>query len=68
MSDLVVFAFDKERRALEARDALIRMQEEQLIEHEDAALVIRPLEGKPKVKQVTGLTGAGALGGASGEC
>ena len=46
MADLVVFAFDNE---IETRDALIRMQTEQLIELEDAAVVIRPLEGKPKV-------------------
>ena len=64
MADLVVFAFDNEKGALDARDALIRMQKQQLIELEDAAVVIRPLEGKPKVKQVTSLTGAGALGGA----
>ena len=64
MSDLIVFTFDNETGALEARDALIRMQKQQLIELEDAAVVIRPLEGKPKVKQVTSLTGAGALGGA----
>ena len=64
MSDLIVFAFDNEKGALDARDALIRMQKVQLIELEDAAVVIRPLEGKPKVKQVTSLTGAGALGGA----
>ena len=30
MSDLVVFAFDNENGALEARDALIRMQKQQL--------------------------------------
>ncbi len=64
MADLIVFAFDNEKGALEARDALIRMQKQQLIELEDAAVVVRPLEGKPKVKQVTSLTGAGALGGA----
>jgi uncharacterized membrane protein len=64
MADLIVFAFDNEKGALEARDALIRMQKRQLIELEDAAVVVRPLEGKPKVKQVTSLTGAGALGGA----
>jgi len=49
MADLVVFAFDNEIGAQETRDALIRMQTEQLIELEDAAVVIRPLEGKPKV-------------------
>ena len=64
MSDLIVFAFDNETGANEMRDELIKLQKQQLIELEDAAVVIRPLKGKPKVKQVTSLTGAGALGGA----
>lgn len=64
MSDLIVFAFDTEDGAIKTRDALISMQKQQLIELEDAAVVVRPMEGKPKVKQVTSLAGAGALGGA----
>lgn len=64
MADLVVLAFDSENGAIEARDELIQLQKQGLIELEDAAVVIRPLEGKPKVKQVGSLAGAGALGGA----
>ena len=64
MSDLVVFTFETEGGAAEARDALISMQKMQLIELEDAAVVVRHQDGKVKVKQVTSLAGAGALGGA----
>lgn len=64
MADLIVLAFDTEDGALEVRDELIKLQKQQLIELEDAAVVIRPLKGKPKVKQVGSLAGAGALGGA----
>ncbi len=64
MADLIVFAFDTEDGAGQARDALISMQKQQLIELEDAAVVIRKQDGKVKVKQVTSLAGAGALGGA----
>ena len=64
MSDLIVFAFDTEDGAAKTRDALIQMQKTQLIELEDAAVVVRRQDGKVKVKQVTSLAGAGALGGA----
>ncbi len=37
MADLIVFAFDTEDGAGKARDALINMQKQQLIELEDAA-------------------------------
>lgn len=64
MADLIVFAFPTENGAAEMRDALIRLQKQQLIELEDAAIVIRKQDGKVKVKQVASLAGAGALGGA----
>lgn len=64
MADLIVLAFETEDGALEVRDELIKLQKQQLIELEDAAVVVRPVEGKPKVKQVGSLAGAGALGGA----
>jgi uncharacterized membrane protein len=64
MADLIVFAFDTEGGAAEMRDALIKMQKQQLVELEDAAVVVRRQDGKVKVKQVTSLAGAGALGGA----
>lgn len=64
MSDLIVFAFDSEEGAAKTRDTLIKLQKQQLIELEDAAVVVRRLDGKVKVKPVTSLAGAGALGGA----
>jgi len=64
MSDLIVLAFDNETGAGEMRDELIKLQKQQVIELQDAAIVIRKQNGKPKVKQVSSLAGAGALGGA----
>jgi len=64
MADLIVFAFENEEGAGEMRDELIKLQKQQLIELEDAAVVIRKQDGKVKVKQVASLAGAGALGGA----
>jgi uncharacterized membrane protein len=63
MADLIVFAFDTETGAGEMRDALGKMQKQQLIELEDAAVVIRRQDGKVKIKQAVSLVGAGALGG-----
>ncbi|KPK11023.1 MAG: hypothetical protein AMJ56_06860 [Anaerolineae bacterium SG8_19] len=45
-------------------DTIGRLQKEELITLEDAAVVVRPQKGKPKVKQAQSLVGAGALGGA----
>jgi len=64
MADLIVFAFDNEDGAAAMRDKLISLQKQQLIELEDAAVVVRRQDGKVKVKQVASLAGAGALGGA----
>jgi uncharacterized membrane protein len=64
MADLIVFAFETEDGAGQMRDKLISLQKQQLIELEDAAVVIRKQDGKVKVKQVASLAGAGALGGA----
>lgn len=64
MSELIVFAFDTETGAEEMRTALVGMQKQQLIQLEDAAVVIRYQDGKVKVKQAVSLVGMGALGGA----
>ena len=64
MSDLVVLAFKNETGALDMRDKLLELQNQHLIELEDAAVVIRGQDGKPKVKQAVSLVGQGALGGA----
>ncbi|MCA9874569.1 MAG: DUF1269 domain-containing protein [Ardenticatenaceae bacterium] len=64
MSDLIVLAFDNEASAYQMRDKLLSMQKQQLISLSDAAIVIRDKKGKPKVKQLHSLVGAGAMGGA----
>lgn len=64
MSDLIVLTFDDENSALQMRDKLLQMQKQQLITLSDAAIVTRKPDGKPKIKQLNSLVGAGALGGA----
>lgn len=64
MSDLIVLAFDNETNAFMMRDKLLQLQKQQLISLGDAAIVIRDKKGKPKVKQLQSLVGAGAMGGA----
>jgi uncharacterized membrane protein len=64
MSELIVLAFDTETGASELRDKLVSLQKEHILTLEDAAVVVRKLDGKVKVKQAVSLVGAGALGGA----
>jgi len=64
MSNLFVIKFDNEYGAENMRDALEGLQKRELIKLDDAAVVIRKMDGKVKVKQATSLVGAGALGGA----
>lgn len=64
MSDLIVLTFDNEANAFQMRDKLLELQQQQLITLQDAAIVIRDKKGRPKVKQLHSLVGAGAWGGA----
>ena len=64
MSNLFVIAFNNEYGAEDMRDALVNLQKQELIKLDDAAVVIRKLDGKVKIKQATSLVGAGTLGGA----
>ena len=64
MSDLIVLAFKNETDAFKMRDELVKLQKQEVISLQDAAVVVRHGDGKPKVKQATSLVGAGALGGA----
>jgi uncharacterized membrane protein len=64
MSNLFVLAFETETGASEMLDTIKDLQKQELITLEDAAIVVRPEKGKPKVKQAQSLVGAGALGGA----
>jgi uncharacterized membrane protein len=64
MSDLIVLSFENEAAAFQMRDKLLDMQKREVITLADAAIVVRDSKGKPKVKQLHSLVGAGALGGA----
>lgn len=64
MSDLIVLVFDDEQGAFQMRDKLLSLQKERTVTLADAAIVTRKENGKPKVKQLHNLVGAGALGGA----
>jgi uncharacterized membrane protein len=64
MSKFVVLAFDTQDGATRMGGQIERMQKSQIISLEDAAVVERSPDGKPKVKQMHSLVGAGAFGGA----
>ena len=64
MSTLAAIAYPEQNTAGEAAAALQRMQKELLIELEDVAWVTKGQDGKMKLHQSLGLTGAGAAGGA----
>jgi uncharacterized membrane protein len=64
MSTLAVLRFDDEGGAQRATADLERAGKQGLITIDDAAIVIRPIDGKVKVQQLHNLVGAGALGGA----
>jgi uncharacterized membrane protein len=65
LATLTVWKFDTHDGADEAEAILARLQKEELIRIEDAAVVSWPANKKsPKTKQLHSLTGAGALGGA----
>lgn len=64
MSNLIVVAFEDEKGADRLLVALADWQKQHLIKVDDAAVLIRQPDGKPKIKQAHNLVGAGALGGA----
>jgi uncharacterized membrane protein len=59
-----VIKFNDEAGADKMKDEMGRLQKQELLKLEDAAVVVRRADGKVKVKQATSLVGAGALGGA----
>jgi uncharacterized membrane protein len=63
MGTLVVIDYPNEQTAFEVRGKLADLTKQQLLELEDAVVVVRGQDGKAKIKQGTSLTGAGALGG-----
>jgi uncharacterized membrane protein len=64
MSTLVVLKFDSVEGARQMRDRLLDLQKQQLLQVEDAAIMSKDANGKPKLEQLHNLAGAGALGGA----
>lgn len=64
MANMLVLAFDKPDTAALMADKLVSLQKQQLITVADAAIVTRDPGGKPKIKQLNNLVGAGAWGGA----
>lgn len=64
MRMLLVLAFDTESGAREMINQVQARQRQQLLIVSDAALVIRQMDDKVKVKQVNSLVGSGAWGGA----
>lgn len=63
MSNLVVIGFDDEHKAEEVRLALLKMQQDYLIDMEDAVVAIKNQEGKVRLNQAVSLTATGAISG-----
>src|SRR5579862_9882972 len=64
MSNLFVLKVDDISVAEQMEMTLKRLQSQQLIQVDDAAIVTLDMQGKPKIRQSKDLVGAGALGGA----
>ncbi|HEX7962091.1 MAG TPA: DUF1269 domain-containing protein [Terriglobales bacterium] len=64
MSTLVAIVFHDQATGFEMRAALAKMQQQYLLEMEDAVVVTRDLQGKVKLHQAVSLTAAGATTGA----
>jgi len=64
MSELMVLGFENEAAADDFGLKLAQMQQQMIVQLEDAAEVVRDPDGKPHVKHGHGMVGAGALGGA----
>ena len=64
MSTLVVLKFPSEDGAHRMRDRLVSLQQQHMIAIQDAAIITKRANGKPKLEQLHNLAGAGALGGA----
>lgn len=64
MANLVVLAFDNEEGASDTAEEVAKLQKQNLLTVDDAAMAVKHQNGKVKVKQANSLVGAGALGGA----
>jgi len=63
MSTMLAIVFEDESTAFEMRGALVKMQNQFLLDMDDAVVVTRDLRGKTKLHQAASLTAAGAIGG-----
>lgn len=63
MSDLIAVGFNDEFKADEVLLSLVKLQQEHLIDLEDAAVVVRNLKGRVKIKQSQEIVASGALSG-----
>ncbi len=63
MTDLIVIEFDDIHKAEEVRLKLLKMQQEYLIDLEDAVVAFRDEKGKIRLNQIQNLTASGAMSG-----
>ncbi|MBL8526689.1 MAG: hypothetical protein JNL68_03295, partial [Burkholderiales bacterium] len=63
MSTLVVVAYDDKYKAEEIRLMLRKLQQDYLIDLEDAVVAVKDDEGKVKLHQAVNMTAAGAVSG-----
>lgn len=63
MSNLVVIAYDDPFKAEEVRTKLRKLQQEYLIDLEDAVVAVKDDKGKVKLSQMYNLTAMGAVSG-----
>jgi uncharacterized membrane protein len=64
MSELMVLGFENEVEADRFGLKLAEMQKDMIVQLDDAAEVVRDVDGKPHVKHGHSMVGVGALGGA----
>jgi uncharacterized membrane protein len=63
MSDLVVIVYPSEEKAEEIRRKLLGLQQEYLIEIEDAVVAVKETDGKVRLNQLLNTTAVGATSG-----
>lgn len=63
MADLIIIAYESEAKAEAARQELLKLQQEYLIELGDAVVAVRQEDGSIKLHQMVNTTAAGAVSG-----
>jgi uncharacterized membrane protein len=63
MADLIIIAYDSEEKAEAARNKVLELQKEYLIEIGDAVVAVRREDGHIKLNQLVNTTAAGAATG-----